>query len=560
MTEPYWRALAPLRETDSVMALAARGGLALAGTAAGLYRRDAGGAWRRLELAATEIQAIAFGDSASFVAAGAGSAVDVSEDGGAAWQRGELGTTARVTALGVGGASILAGTDTGGAFLSLNGGTTWSACGLEGQMVLAALGDKLAGTDQGLWRRESAATWRKLRLEAVVTALARVEGALLAGTEDQGLFRSSDEGASWHKCASIDEGINALGASGKRAIAGTSVGRLYESRDGGASWNELPSLPTAVMSVAVDGELVLAGAYRAGLFELAGGKWQPANNGLESTNALDMLWTPDGLLVVAMDGLRRLADGEWQALPSPGPGDIRAAAVCQGDLVVATTEGIFGPQGKLAPLAEVTLLRAAPNGDLAALSETALHLRLGGSWQDVPRSERERTIDVLFSPAYPEDEGLLLVTLRQGTRTSVVRYRPSSREVERIFDRDQGSRWLSVALPEDYRADARRPAGFFAGSGGSLFRPAWPGDTWQRDILHDPNAVVLSIALSPNFKDDKTVAAGTTTGAVITRNGGLLWLTLDAGLEDRRCLKVVYSSKGRLYCLTPTRVYELVDG
>src|SRR5207237_10700453 len=137
-------------------------------------------------------------------------------------------------------------------------------------------------------------------------------------------------------------------------------------------------------------------------------------------------------------------------------------------------------------------------------------------------------------------EGLLLLTLRQGTRTSVVRYGPSSQEVERIFDYDARSRWLSIALPPDYRVDVRRPAGFFAGTGGSLFRPAWPGDHWERDILHDADAVVLSLALSPNFANDRTVAVGTTTGAVLTHNGGLLWMTMSDGLDDSRCLKRGY--------------------
>ncbi|HLG70770.1 MAG TPA: hypothetical protein VK009_10140, partial [Chloroflexota bacterium] len=64
-------------------------------------------------------------------------------------------------------------------------------------------------------------------------------------------------------------------------------------------------------------------------------------------------------------------------------------------------------------------------------------------------------------------------------------------------------------------------------------------------------------ALSPRFAEDRTVAAGTTSGAILTHNGGLLWMTMDDGLEDRRCLKMVYAPDGRLFCLTPTRVYEL---
>src|SRR5581483_5910894 len=143
-----------------------------------------------------------------------------------------------------------------------------------------------------------------------------------------------------------------------------------------------------------------------------------------------------------------------------------------GKLLTATAEGIFSGGDRLSEQPDVTLLRCAPNGDLAALTEQALHLRLAGEWFELPRSERERTIDALFSPAYPADEGLLLVTLRQGTRTSVVRYAPKSQEIDRLFDYDARSRWLAVAVPLDYKVDVRRPAGFFAGTGGSLFRPA----------------------------------------------------------------------------------------
>ena len=560
MSSPIWRPLLPLRATDSITALGCAGELALAGSAAGLFRREPDGAWQRLDLAATEIQAIAFGGKPQEVAAGAGSAVDVSHDGGASWERSELDTLGRVTALAIAGSTILAGTDRDGAFVSLNGGKSWAQSGLQGQMVLAVCGDKLAGTDQGLWRRESATKWTKLKLDAVITALARGGKTIVAGTEDHGLFVSGDEGASWRKAAGVEEGINAIAADGQRLVAGTSTGRLHQSMDGGATWSELPALPTAVMALAVRGQQVLAGAYRSGLFELKDGAWQPANSGLESTNAIDLLWTKDGLLAVAMDGLQRLADGRWQPLEAAAPGDPRAAIPGRdGQLLLGTREGLFAGANRIGDMADVTLIRSAPNGDLAVLTEGALHLRLGEKWTEVPRSERERTIDAAFSPAYPDDDGLLLLTLRQGTRTSVVRYGPKSQEIDRLFDYDARSRWLSIGLPADYRVDPRRPAGFFAGSGGSLFRPAWPGDHWERDILHEPEAVVLSVALSPHFAEDRAVAVGTTAGAVMTKNAGLLWMTMDDGLDDRRCLKMVYSPDGRLHCLTPTRVYELAD-
>ncbi|HEU0168239.1 MAG TPA: hypothetical protein VFS62_10715, partial [Chloroflexota bacterium] len=433
--------------------------------------------------------------------------------------------------------------------------------GLEKQMVLAAAGDSLAGTDTGVWQHAAGEEWKKLSLEAVCTALYCDGELVVAGTEEEGVFRSTDRGNSWHKCPGVDEGINALAGSGQRIVAGTSVGRVHLSDDGGASWRELDALPTAAMAVAIDGETALAGTYRSGVFRLSDGHWQADNSGLESTNVIDMLMTPQGLVLVALDGLQKLENGAWASFDPGVPGDPRAAALDNsGRLLLATSEGVFAAGGeKVSDLQDAGLIRCAPNGDLAVLTEDTLHLRLGGVWSQVPRRESERTIDVAFSPSYPEDEGLLLCTLRQGTRVSVVRYAPKAQDVDRLLDFDRGSRWVAVAFPPDFKVDARRPANFFAGTGDSLYRPAWPGDNFQRDVLHAPNAIVLSIAVSPDFRTDKKVLVGTTNGAVITHNGGLLWATLDAGLDDKRCLKMVFDGPNRVFCLTPTRVYRFEE-
>src|SRR5207237_9467289 len=110
--------------------------------------------------------------------------------------------------------------------------------------------------------------WRKLPLESVCTALYANGDTIVAGTEEQGLFRSTDKGKTWQKCAGVDEGINALAGSGQRIVAGTSVGRVHMSEDGGATWRELDALPTAAMAVAIDGQTALAGTYRSGVVRL----------------------------------------------------------------------------------------------------------------------------------------------------------------------------------------------------------------------------------------------------------------------------------------------------
>ncbi|MBV9121152.1 MAG: hypothetical protein JOZ39_10630, partial [Chloroflexi bacterium] len=231
-----WRALPPVRQTDSVTALGLAAGLELAGTPAGVFKRAPSGHWERVALAATEIQAIAIGGEPEVIGVGAGSGVDVSPNRGRTWTHADLPTEGRVTALGLAGATLMAGTDLDGVFRSTNAGASWHQFGLQGQMVLAIYGEALVGTDQGLWARDEARGWRKLSLDGVCTAVAQSTAAILAGTEEQGLQRSTDGGATWARCSGVADGINALAVFGEVAVAGASTGQVYRSTDGGDTW------------------------------------------------------------------------------------------------------------------------------------------------------------------------------------------------------------------------------------------------------------------------------------------------------------------------------------
>ncbi|MDE3075068.1 MAG: hypothetical protein KGJ86_06530, partial [Chloroflexota bacterium] len=530
MSSPTWQQLPALRGSDSVTSLAATNRALFAGNPGGLFRQGEGGRWHRLSLPATEIQAILAADSPDFLAAGAGSFVDVSRDGGATWDRTELDPAARVTCLSMTGRDLLAGTDRAGIFVSANGGASWRAAGLEGQMVLAVCGSDLAGTDQGLWRRGGedalgAMDWRKLAVEGVVTAIARSGSAIVAGTEDQGLFRSTDDGKSWQPCPGTGEGINALASDGSRFAAVTSNGQVFLSEGAAASWKELPALGLAPIAVALQGDSVCVGCYRAGFLRLSGGEaWKPENEGLQTTNVLDMLVTPEGLIVVATDGLWRLTADAWSSLEGAAPGEPRAAGLREGQLLLATDQGLFEGNRKIADFRDVTMVRTAPNGDLALLTEEQLQLLQGGSWRASPLSPKEKAVNLAFSPSYPDDDSLLMATVRQGTRTSIVRYETKAQSMDRLFDFDARSRWVSFDLPPGYRVDVRRPASFFAGTGNFIFRPVWPGQDWQRDVIHDSDATVLAVVLSPRYPRERVVLVGTTSGVLSTENDGLLWV------------------------------------
>ena len=73
-----------------------------------------------------------------------------------------------------------------------------------------------------------------------VTALHASDSALLAGTYGDGLFRSADAGANWHR---IEAGLTASTFRFVSAeLAGTEPARVYRSPDGGQSWEELEGI------------------------------------------------------------------------------------------------------------------------------------------------------------------------------------------------------------------------------------------------------------------------------------------------------------------------------
>jgi uncharacterized repeat protein (TIGR01451 family) len=148
---------------------------------------------------------------------------------------------------------VLAGTAAGLA-RTANGGATWTpATGLPAGAVTAVAIDPsdptiaLAGVGtQGVWRSTDAgATWRTASTGtlagAAVSSVLPTATVSLAGT-DRGVFRSTDRGATWARVtAGLPEGVVATGLWQHPAVASTLVlaagaDGLYRSLDDGASW------------------------------------------------------------------------------------------------------------------------------------------------------------------------------------------------------------------------------------------------------------------------------------------------------------------------------------
>jgi photosystem II stability/assembly factor-like uncharacterized protein len=153
--------------------------------------------------------------------------------------------------------------------------------------------DIFAGTQQdGLFRStDRGLSWTKTNLPAsIVFSFAANDESLFVGLFD-GIYRSTDQGRSWTKAdAGLPPEVNAraLAISGSHLLAGTFAGRIYRSTDQGQSWADLTSRmgeQTRVNALAVSGTTLFAGTVCGVLRSTDQGQsWETVNAGLTSAS------------------------------------------------------------------------------------------------------------------------------------------------------------------------------------------------------------------------------------------------------------------------------------
>ncbi len=106
----------------------------------------------------------------------------------------------------------------------------------------------IAGSN-GNWRGQVRLTGTQVQCVAVASHRPKT---VYCGTFGDGLFRSNDEGATWHSCDAFrHRNVTALAVSGSEdagdssvVYAGTEPSALFQSNDDGETWRELPTLLT----------------------------------------------------------------------------------------------------------------------------------------------------------------------------------------------------------------------------------------------------------------------------------------------------------------------------
>jgi len=443
---------------------------------------------------------------------------------------------------------------------------------LPGGVVLAA---------PGAWQSAN----QGLPVTTAVRCLAvDADGRLYAGTSTEGVFRSTDRGATWKPARRglAQPGVEALAVTADGSLfAGTPGGGVYRSTDAGEIWEPangsamagtvrrrwplrrgplpgaLPATTVRALAVAAwDDRTVLFAGTDSGIFrsEDAGRSWLPANEGLPGTDAAT------GVTDLVVQSL------------AAGPDD--------GQLYAGTVRGVF--QSSHGGRRWRDANRGIPASDpFTGLSTTVVHALV--SYRDRRQSAHHLVAGTSAGLFLSSDGGASWRASQQGpgagTRgpAEVLSLAVSDDPVTRVIrvyagtpegiwsSLDHGESWTAIALdggPPRVEALAAGPAGepVLAATPFGTFGPEWP-DFRIRNGQIDLDGVVPGIvsgswlALRPG---DAAVSPG--VGIYRVRRVSTVQRR-DFGLSATITRLEVESPDARLaeYDLRQTRVYLLSE-
>lgn len=444
---------------------------------------------------------------------------------------------------------VFAGTQAG-VYCSPNGGRAWKYAGLEDLAVLALAASPHFDQDR----------------------------VVFAGTEDQGLFRSSDGGKSWQIAALGLPGsvtVNAMNWDRQGRLWAAIAGRgLWISIDSGASWTHHSESPEDILCLSDTDRGLAAGLVDQGLAWFSGekGQWQ-FDEGLAArrfqwlltlpAQAAEPGWYAGGQMEdpwVSWDG------GEtWQ--PTSGPpaeGSILDMAVSRKYLWAGSQEGLWrisageleGKEGnwQLVVDGQGAILTLSTCQDVICAGTEAGSLWISeddsDSWRQVNLPAAQALpLDVVISPTYDTDHTLWVAAGKAGQRDLWVwRCRlPPVGEPDWELVLDERSDWQNLHLT----CMGGEKDQLWIGLGSTILRRV--GSSWQSVELPAQGAPVRPLVIGAPDNPSRSLFLAVAGGQVFASPDGLLWQT-QPGLNDLAVadLQVVTDAAGQrtLYALT----------
>jgi photosystem II stability/assembly factor-like uncharacterized protein len=360
---------------------------------------------------------------------------------------------------------------------------------------------------------------------------------LTVGTEN-GVFRSSDDGATWQNTTTTrgltEPDVTALLANGVEMYAGTNAG-MFRSRNRGSAWTGSSAGLSAAVTTALKEHrgVMLAGTAGSGVFRSTdnGSSWTPANAGLR------------GRFIGAFSSV--------------------------GSTVYAVAYDPYSPANPASALPGI--YRSQDNGTSWTLvyADTLTISTLATQTGTVLKSERSfRSINTLHTVGRSFFAGGSAMEEVDTTRGSGTASRTVDRNVV-LRSTDGGARWIRTAFPSD---SASEITSFTRGSGTTVFagtsddgvyRSNNDGITWEADgnfrkVVTITGDKTVNTMLTSGF----TIFAATDGGLFRSFNNGTswAWIPFDENDEGTSVLSITIA-QGIVYAATiGSGVWRSLDG
>jgi len=263
---------------------------------------------------------------------------------------------------------LFAGTDSLGIFRSSDNGCNWtkSDSGITTKHVRSfATADNtlFVVTDEGLYfSRDTGSSWISTNLtRSDITMVLMHNGSLIAGTEEGGLFRSTDTGETWSNATSglPNTGILSLVVHNDTLFAGTLGDGIFRSTDNGVGWISTSTglTHTIINALASSGNDLIAGSIDNSIFLSAnnGGTWTVSDFYEYSTCYPTVFSAKDSILLAGTDkcGILLSTDhgSHWSSITLNEP-DLHIKALAVNDTFIFAGTSRTGIRRR--PLSEIT--------------------------------------------------------------------------------------------------------------------------------------------------------------------------------------------------------------
>ena len=388
----------------------------------------------------------------------------------------------------------------------------------------------------------------------------------LAATNDGGIFKTTDAGATWNRAGLNEATVYKLFADSANVIyAATEVLGIFTSDDNGATWtlssNGISSEKIYAFVADTTGS-VIAGSKDAGIFRTTnhGQSWSPQNLGLNNLTILSLAVDTTGTVLAGTEG---------------------------GGIYYSTDNGFTWTQfNNVLTVQSVTVLTVGSDGTIyAGTSEHGVYKSNdnGATWTPLSNGIGDKLIvDIyddtavtdgsMYALVYDESEGGVYkyssTTLSWGlinignpsrapktfTKLKDDNFIVGTDDLGIYLTENEGAAWnqSNSGLLNSHATSISTSGGnIVVGTSGGIFFTTDGGENWL-----DGNAGLTNFTINSLAQDNNGfIYAATIDGIFRSSDSGASWTTINTGLSDKNVNTVFYSSGNGVFAGTPSGVF-----